>query len=200
MKHSFLLFSLLFVTSVAFAQDDQVSTTPEPTKKEKVKKKKKQPLTLTNAVIIGQMDKPQDRYSIEIMLTEMMTSRQMPAVPSLNIMKIGADAQIMASDSIKEILTAKGIDTYMLVTVRGYDRRFKVAAMQEDLSGALNTGSLFELYRTEIVSVSFEFKFYRGGEFIFGDMIKCGSVSDREQVLKKFRSKVQKRMDKKWRV
>jgi len=200
MKYCFLVVCIMFVSSVALSQE--VQTTAEPVKKEKKEKKKKKEkvsLDLTNAVIIGQMDKPQDRYSIEITLTEMLKTRQMATIPSLNIMKIGGEPTVLASDSVMQLLKSKGIDTYVLVSVRGYDRRFKVAQNQDSLEMALNQGSLFELYREDIVSVSFEFKFYRNGEFVFGDMVKCGGVSDRDQVMKKFRNKVEKRLDKKWR-
>lgn len=161
-------------------------------------KKKNAPLHLTNVLVIGQMDKPEDRYSIEINLTEMLSSRGITTSPSLNVIKMGSEAQELASDSIKELMKTKGIDTYVLVTVRGYDRKFKVSEKQDNLVGALSIGSLFELYRPDIVSVSFEFKFFRNGEFVYGDIVKCGNVSDRETVLKRFRKKVGKRIYKKW--
>ena len=154
---------------------------------------------LKNALVVGQMDNPEDRYSIEINLTEMLVSNGVKAMPSLNVMKMGSDAMILSSDSITHLLKAKGIDTYVLVTVRGYDRRFKISEKQGDLKAALSTAGLFDLYRMDIVSISFEFKFFQNGEYVFGDMVKLGNISDRETVLKKFRSKVEKRIVKKWK-
>lgn len=154
---------------------------------------------IKNALVVGQMDNPEDRYSIEINLTEMLVSNGVKAMPSLNVMKMGGDAMILSSDSVSQMLKSKGIDTYVLVTVRGYDRKFKISEKQGDLKAALSTAGLFDLYRMDIVSISFEFKFFQNGEYVFGDMVKLGNISDRETVLKKFRSRVGKRIAKKWK-
>ena len=176
----------------------QEEAAKEKTKKEK-KSKKKTRLGLTNALVIGQLDNAQDRYTLEMNLSELFVSNGVKTVPSLNIMKLGSDAILLASDSIAQQMSAKGIDTYALVSVRGYDRRYKVSKKQDNLRTALEAASLFDLYRLDIVSISFEFKFFRNGEFVYGDMIKCGNVSDRATVLKRLRSKVEKRLKKKWR-
>ena len=178
MKKYIYLFVLLATVNVSFAQ--------------KVK------LGLKNAVVIGQLDNAEDRYSLEINLTELLTSRGVKTVPSLNIMKMGSDSQLFASDSMTQVLKAKGIDTYILVSVRGYDRKFKPSTSKDNLFKSLELGSLFNLYQPDIVSVSFEFKFFRNGEFVMSDIVKCANVSDRETVLKRFRNKVGKRISSKW--
>ena len=124
-----LLLTLLCCTTIAHGQ-----------------KKKKVKLNLTNAIVVGQTDNGADRYSIEVNLTEILNSKGIKAVPSLNVLKTGADSKILVSDSVKKVLAAKGIDTYVLVTVRGYDRRFKPAKAQVDLSSELQRANLFELY------------------------------------------------------
>jgi hypothetical protein len=178
MKKYIYLFVILATVNVSFAQ--------------KVK------LGLTNAVVIGQLDNAEDRYSLEINLTELLTSRGVKTTPALNIMKMGSDSQLLASDSMTQILQAKGIDTYILVSVRGYDRKFKPTTSKDNLFKSLELGSLFNLYQPDIVSVSFEFKFFRNGEFVMSDIVKCANVSDRETVLKRFRNKVGKRITSKW--
>ena len=85
----------------------------------------KESIQLKNALVVGQLDKEEDRYSLEINLTELLTDAGIKAVPSLNILKLGEDASILATDSIQKIVAAKGIDTYVLVSVRGYDKKFK---------------------------------------------------------------------------
>lgn len=155
-------------------------------------------LNLKNAVVIGQLDNSEDRYSLEINLTELLTSRGVKTIPSLNIMKMGSDSQLLASDSMTQVLKSKGIDTYILVSVRGYDRKFKPTTSRDNLFKSLELGSLFNLHQTDIVSVSFEFKFFRNGEFVTSDIVKCANVSDRETVLKRFRIKVGKRITSKW--
>lgn len=128
----------------------------------------------------------------------MLTSRGIKTVPALNIMKMGADSQLLATDSMQQIIAAKGIDTYLLVSVRGYDRKFKPTTSTDDLSKSLSVGNLFDLYQPDITSISFEFKFFRNGQMVYSDIVKCGNISDRETVLKRFRNKVGKRIDKKW--
>jgi hypothetical protein len=115
------------------------------------------------------------------------------------MMKLGSDASMLATDSIQRLVTAKGIDTYVIVSVRGFDRRFKPSVRKDDLNTALGAGSLFPIYREEVVSVSFEFLFYRNGQFVASDIVKCGNVSERDTVIKRFRKKLTKRIVKKWK-
>lgn len=193
-----LIIGLLFLGQVAVAQE----TAEQPAKKEAKSKKKKKndyDLNLRNAVIIGQMDKPEDRYSVEINMTELFNSRGVKSLASLNLMKLGSDSQLLASDSIAEQCKAKGLDTYVLISVRGYDKRFKPSSANEDFATALSRGNLFELYQMDVVSVSVEFKFYRDGQFVYADVVKIGNVSSRDAVLKKLRKKVSKRILKKWK-
>lgn len=179
MKKYILLFILFTSINTAFTQ-------------------KKVKLELNNAVVIGQLDNAEDRYSLEINLTELLSTRGVKTIPALNIMKMGSDSQLLASDSMTQVLKSKGIDTYILVSVRGYDRKFKPTTSNDNLFKALELGSLFNLYQLDIVSVSFEFKFFRNGQFVMSDIVKCANVSDRETVLKRFRIKVGKRITKKW--
>jgi hypothetical protein len=153
-------------------------------------------LHLKNALIIGQLDKSDDRYSVEIALTEILSNAGIKAIPSLNILKVGSEIKQLANDSIQKIVASKGIDTYMTVSVRGFDKKFKLAQVHDNLETALNTGHLFPLYRDEIVSISFEFTFYREGQFMATDIVKCGNVSSRETVMKRFRKKTAKRLTK----
>jgi hypothetical protein len=151
-------------------------------------------LHLKNVLIIGQLDKSDDRYSIEIALTEILAEAGVKAIPSLNILKTGADVKELANDSIQKIVSGKGIDTYMTVNVRGFDKKFKLAQNHDNLVTALNTTHLFPLYRDETVNVSFEFTFYREGQFMGTDIVKCNNVSSRDSVLKRFRKKTAKRI------
>lgn len=156
-------------------------------------------LNLQNALVIGQLDKPEDRFSVEINITELFVNSGVKAMPSLNVLKLGSDPEQLANDSIRELLKAKGIDTYVLVFVRGYDKKFKATEQKDDLITILNTGSLFPIYREEVTSVSFEFLFYRNGAMVASDVIRCKGVSDRDAVIKKLRKGVNKRLLKKWK-
>jgi hypothetical protein len=158
-----------------------------------------QDIHLTNALVVGQLDKQDERYSIEIALTELLTENGVQAMPSLNILKIGGSASLLAEDSLKNILKEKGIDTYVLVSVRGFDKRFKKAVNHDSLQVELEVGHLFPIYRDEAVSVSFEFNFYRNGVFVGTDIVKCGNISSRETVIKRFKKKLRRRIIKKWK-
>lgn len=154
---------------------------------------------LTNAVVIGQLDKPEERYTLEINLATLLSDYGITATPSLNHIKAGENAEVLAGDSLTTILKQKGFDTYVLISVRGYDRKFKASERQTQLIDKLGEGTLNEIYRSDAVSVSFEFTFYRNGQFIATDIVQCGNISDRDSVLKRFRKKVSKRITKKWK-
>ena len=175
----YALILLLFLSNLAFGQTKN--------------------LHLTNALVIGQMDKEEDRYALEINLTELLTDAGIKAIPSLNMMKLGSDAAILATDSIQKVVAAKGVDTYVLISIRGYDKKYRISERNDDIATALNAGNLFPLYRDEVTSVSFEFLFYRSGKFVGSDIVKCGNISNRDSVIKRFRKIVTKRIVKKWK-
>lgn len=154
---------------------------------------------LKNAVIVGQFDKQEDRYSVEASLTDLFNGMGVKAMPSLNLVKVGQDAASLASDSIMAIAEAKGYDTYVIINVRGYDRKFRLSTAKLTLKEALERGSLYSIYQENIVSVTFEFRVYRNGEFVGVDSIKCGNVGERDSVFKRLRSSVEKRLKKQWR-
>lgn len=175
----FLLIATLFTLSFGFSQTKG--------------------LNLTNALVIGQLDKPEDRFTLEINLTQLLAENGIKAMASLNVLKQGASPELLATDSIQGMLKAKGIDTYVLVSVRGYDHKFKPSKRHETLPVELSSGHLFPLYRDEISSITFEFKFFRNGEFVGYDLMKVGGVGSRDAVLKKFRKAVAKRLPKSWK-
>ncbi len=163
------------------------------------KKKDKDPLNLTNVIIVGQMDDPADRYSVEISMTELFGNAGIKSKASLNLIKQGADSQELASDSVATALNGEGFDTYMVISVRGYDKRFKNSNTQESLSDALSRGNLFSIYQEGVVSVSFEYKFFRKGQLVHSEIIKCGNAGSRQKVMRKLRKKVTKRIEKSWK-
>ena len=156
-------------------------------------------LHLTNALIVGQMEKAEDRYTLEINLAELFVNNGIKANPSLNILKSGNELALLANDSLTAIVKNKGYDTYALSSVRGYDNSFKKTSHKDPLVIALSAGNLFPIYRDEIASVTFEILFYRNGQFIGSDLIKCGNVSTRDGVLKKFRKNITKKIQKNWK-
>lgn len=154
---------------------------------------------LTNTVVIGQFDKAEDRFSVEINTTELLVANGVKAMPSLNLLKTGADTRLLSTDSLKALVKSKGYDTYLIVSVRGYDKRFQKSERQVTLEEALGFGNLFHLYRNEATSVTFEFTLFKENKIIFRDIMRCEGISDRNTVLKKYRKKLNKRIQKHWR-
>ncbi len=158
-----------------------------------------QALKLNNSIVIAQFDKSEDRYALEVTLTELLSQYKIKAIPSLNLLKQGADASILVNDSLQKNLKSAGYDTYLVVNVRGYDRKFKPATQKITLSEILEMTSIYHLYRDEATSVSFEFTFFRNNEVVRRDILKCGNISDRNSVLKRFRKKLPKIIEKSWK-
>lgn len=155
-------------------------------------------LNLKNALVIGQFDDPQDRYLIEIALTEMLNAQGVKSNPSLNVLKLGESASSLLMDSVQTSIKEKNIDTYLMVSVRGYDKKYRPSSYLPTMKEAIEGGNIYSLYKADIVSVSFDFKFFRDGVCVYNDIVKCGSVGDRDGVMKKFRKKVSKRIIKAW--
>ena len=155
--------------------------------------------SFTNAIVIGQFDLPEDRYSIEISTTQILNDLNIKAYPSLNILKFGSDAALLASDSIQKLQKVKGYDVYLVINVRGYDRRYKKSKRLNKLSQILSSGTLFQIHREDITSVSFELSLYKNDSLFYRDIIKCGNISDRGTVIKRYSKKLTRRVNKKWR-
>ena len=172
----FLIAAITLTNNVSFCQKE---------KKEKV-------------LIIGQFDRPDERYAIEVTLTEIFAQNGLDAIPSLNILKQGSDPSVLASDTLQNMLSKQGITTYLVVNVRGYDRRFKSSKIDVSLSEILGRTSIYHIYREEATSVSLEFTFFREKQVYFRDILKCGNIAGRDSVLKRIRKKLPKRMSKKW--
>lgn len=157
---------------------------------------RKSSINLTNAIVIGQFDKEDDRYNLEVALTEFFVEKGIKAVPSLNLLKQGAELTLLLSDTLQTAIQAKGMDTYVLCTVRGYDRKYKPTTKQDDLKTVLSFASLFSIYREEVISVTFEFLIYRNNQLILTDLVRCGNVSSKEKVLIRLKKKMEKRIAK----
>lgn len=154
---------------------------------------------LQNAIIIAQFDQQEDRYSIEAGTTQIFTAFNVKSQPSLNLVKIGENAANLATAEMLEKNKADGFDTYVIISVRGYDKKFKPSETTLSLEQALDRGSLFSIYQQDIVSVTFEFRVYRNGQYVGVDNIKCGGGSGRDAVMQKLRSKLEKRLSKYWK-
>lgn len=184
LKNTLLLFLLL--SGTVFGQADSVS--------HKVKD-----LKLTNAVIVSHLDKQEDRFSLEIALSEVLSRNGVKNTVSLNLLKQGGDPQVLITDSMANVLKEKGFNTMMLVSVRGYDKKFRPSSENFNIAEDLAAENLFPLYKEDIVSVTFEFHFYRNNELVYTDLLKIPGAGSRDKVLKKLRKKLVKKVNKDWK-
>lgn len=157
-----------------------------------------QNIKLSNAVVITQFDKEEDRYAMQALMVDMLKSYQIKALPLMNVLKQGEDPQHLLQDSIQRVLLQKGFDTYLVVNVRGYDRTFKPSNDSQTLAELLETTSIYQIYRDEATSVSFEFSIYKGGKLISRQVLRCSNVSDRDSVLKRLRKRLPKKVIPSW--
>jgi DNA repair protein RadC len=159
-----------------------------------------QQIKFKNALVIGQFDKSEDRYAMELNLVEILQQNSYKAMPSFNVLKQGENLGNLLNDSIQKLLKLKGIDSYVILNVRGYDRRFKSSEAKTTLKDMLDMTSIYHIYRDEATSVTFEFTFFDLNNQLIGrSLMKCGNVSDRDSVMKRFRKKLPKMIIKEWK-
>lgn len=175
-----LIIASLLISTSFFAQDN------------------KKEFQLDNVLVVAQQDKQEDRYSLEVSLMQLFNSYNLKTKASLNVIKQGGSPKILLNDSVQNSLQKEGIDTYMLISVRGYDKRFKPSENIKSLEEELEAGHLFPLYRESATSVTFSIIFYQNGEPVHYELIKTGSVGSKDAVLKKLMRKVEKSLKRKW--
>lgn len=156
------------------------------------------PLKLTNALVVSHLDKEADQFSLEIAVSDVLSRSKVKNTVSLNVLKAGGDPQVLMTDSLTQLLKGKGINTLMLVSVRGFDNRFRPSTGNMTLAEDLAADNLFPIYKEDIVSVTFEFHFYRDGKLVYTDLLKIGGINSRDKVLRKLRKKLAKKVVKDW--
>lgn len=149
-----------------------------------------QGLKLTNAVLVAQLDRSEDKFTAEINLAEIFAGCGVNVVPSLNLLKQGAPLSVLVSDSVKNLLVEKQLDTYLLINVRGYDRQFRLSSKIGSLSEELNIAHLFPLFRDEITSITFEFNFFRNDKLCHTELLRLKNVSNKEKLIQKLHKKL----------
>lgn len=155
-------------------------------------------LNLKNVLVVAQQDDLSDRYTVEIALLQLFNSYNINAKASLNVLKQGGSAEILMNDSTIQILKEQGIDTYLLVSVRGFNNRFKPSEKIHDFEEEIKAGHLYPLYRESTSTVTFTFTFYRDLKPVHYELIRTGTVGSKDAVVKKMMKKVERRLTKNW--
>jgi hypothetical protein len=150
---------------------------------------------VNGVLLVGKIDKPDDRYAIEVNLTKFLSQLNLKLAPSLNYSKVGSSVEDLNSDSLNTVLKSKGLNGFLLVSVRGFDRKFKPRQFfPETLAEALEEGHLYPVYQEDLSSITFEFLYYEDGKFVGYEMIKIGNVKSRSDVFEKLQKKLAKRI------
>jgi hypothetical protein len=182
MKYTIYFFSLVFVLGGCAVTQIQI-----------------EPLNLSNVLVVAQQDKTEDRYNLELAVIDAMRKNNILAKSSLNIVKQGQDPIILASDSIQRKLSNEGINTYMLISVRGYDRNFNATKNIPSLKEELRSGHLFQIWRKSVRSVTFTIIFYRNEIPVHYELMKIRTGKDQEKVLERLSKRIDNRIKNAWK-
>lgn len=158
-----------------------------------------EPLNLTNALVVAQQDKTEDRYNLELAIIDAMRDNDILAKSSLNLVKQGQDPVILASDSIQRKLSNEGINTYMLVSVRGYDRSYNATKNIPSMKDELHSGHLFQIWRESARSVTFTIIFYRNEVPVHYELMKLRAGKSKAKMLERLTKKMDNRMKNAWK-
>lgn len=159
---------------------------------------KTEALNLKNVLVVGQQDDLSDRYILEVGLIQLFNDYKVKSKASLNVIKQRGTDEFLLNDSIQQKLIEEGIDTYLLVSIRGYNKRFKPSLEASPIEDEINAGHLYPLHRESASTVTFSFTFYRDMKPVHHELIKTGSVGSKDAVMKKLLKKVEKRLVKDW--
>lgn len=157
-----------------------------------------EPLNLKNVLVVAQQENVSDRYSLEVALIQLFSKYDIKTKAALNVIKQEGSADILLKDSTKQALAEEGIDTYLLVSIRGYDSRFRPSEKLNSLEDEIKAGHLFPLYREGATRVTFTFTFYRNSIPVHYELIRTGTIGSKDAVIKKLLKKVEKQLLKEW--
>jgi hypothetical protein len=160
-------------------------------------KKVKQPKIsgITGALLVVQNDKFDNRFSAEVNMGKIFSLLRVPLLLSVNLIKEGNPLTEIASQRVNGEMAAKGINTVLIVSVRGYDTRFKPRTIiPETLEEMLKEGNLYPLVQNEVASVTIEFFQYVGGVFKGYEMMRIGGASDKQKLYKRLQKRLERRI------
>lgn len=155
-------------------------------------------INLDNVVVVAQQNKTADRYNLELAIMDVLRKYDVNARSGISAVKEGQGPNSLANDSIQKRLNENGFPMFMLVSVRGYDKRFTISSNNTPLNDELRAGHLFAYHREKISSVTFTVSFYRNGQPVHSELIRIKKTKSPEKVLKAFSKRIEKRLKKSW--
>ncbi len=155
---------------------------------------------LKGALLVVKNDKFNERFSAEVNIAKIFSPFQMPMLLSVNLIKENASLSELNTAKVQGEMAAKNINSVLVVSVRGYDTRFKPRTkIPLTLEEMLEEGNLYPVTQDDISSVTIEFIQYVGGKFNGYHIMRLGSASDKQKVYKKMQKKLNRAIPS-WRV
>ncbi len=148
---------------------------------------------LKGALILVKNDKPEERFSMESNFGKIFSTYGMPILLSINLIKERAPLSELGESKIQSELNARNINSVLVISVRGFDTRFKPRTkIPQTLGEMLQEGNLNPISKEEVSSVTVEFFQYVNGKFSGYHMQRVGGAASKTKVY----TRLQKRLDK----
>ena len=155
-------------------------------------------INLDNVVVVAQQNKTDHRYNLELAIMEVLRKYDVNAISAISVLKDGQGPPSLANDSIQKRLSDDGYDMFMLVSVRGYDKRFSPPSNSYSLNEELRAGHLFSYFEKKRSSVTFTVSFFRNGIPVHSELVRVKKTKSPEKVLASFSKKIEKRLKRVW--
>jgi len=154
---------------------------------------------LKGVMLLVKNDNAQERFSIEANLGKIFAQFNMPILLSINLIKQGAPLTELSDPKIQGEMNSKGINSVVVVSIRGFDARFKPRTkMPATLDEMLQEGNLYPISQEEATTVTIELIQFVNGKFNGYHMMRISSASDKTKVYSKIQKKLNRLMPK-WR-
>ncbi len=155
---------------------------------------------MKGVMILVKNDNAQERFSVEANLGKIFATYNMPLLLSINMINQGASLKELADPRIQNEMNSKNINSVLVVTIRGFDQRFKPRTkIPGTLAEILEEGNLYPLSQEDATTVTVEFIQYINGKFNGYHMMRIGNASNKSKVYAKLQKKLDRQM-KKWRL
>jgi len=80
---------------------------------------------MKGAMLLVKNDNAQERFSVEANLGKILATYNMPLLLSINLINQGAPLKELAGARVQNEMSARGINSVIVVSIRGFDQRFK---------------------------------------------------------------------------
>ncbi len=152
---------------------------------------------MKGAMLLVKNDNAQERFSVEANLGKILATYNMPLLLSINLINQGAPLKELAGARVQNEMSARGINSVIVVSIRGFDQRFKPRTkIPATLEEMLEEGNLYPLSQEDVTTVTIEFIQYVGGKFHGYHMMRVGNASNKSKVYSKIQKKLNRQIPK----